>query len=139
MPDLPERRKGVTPCCSHLVMGYVLWTVCTSFKLNSMICVKVARRHSACFEILRKGGAQLRRLVSHFHPRLCCSAPTPPPRSYASSGLGSQASGVAVPRRWLLGGVTERPRAGRAESRLLPAGTQAFGHLCSLLSPSFLS
>lgn len=60
-------------------MGYVLWTVCTSFKLNSMICVKVARRHSACFEILRKGGAQLRQLVSHFHPRLCCSAPTTPP------------------------------------------------------------
>lgn len=59
-------------------MGYVLWTACTSFKLNSTICVKVARRHAACFEILRKGGAQLRRLVSHFHPRLCYSVPIPP-------------------------------------------------------------
>lgn len=79
MPGSPQRRKGVTPCFSHLVMGYVLWTACTSFKLNSVICVKVARRHSACFEILREGGAQLRRLVSHFHPRLCYSVPTPPP------------------------------------------------------------
>lgn len=34
---------------------------------------------SACFEVLRKGGAQLRRLVSHFYPRLCYSVPTPPP------------------------------------------------------------
>lgn len=79
MPDLPGRGKGRTPCCSYLVMGYVLWTVCASLKLNSMICVNVARRHSACFEILRKGGAQLRRLVSHFHPRLCYSVPIPPP------------------------------------------------------------
>lgn len=84
--------------------GKVLWTPRTSFKLNSTICVKVARRHGACFEILREGGAQPRRLVSHFHPRLCRSVPVPPPRSYASLGLGSQARPVAAPRRWLLGG-----------------------------------
>lgn len=81
MPDFPGRGKGWTPRCSHLVMAYVLWTVCTSFKLNSVICVKVARRHRACFEILRKGGAQLRRLVSHFHHRLCYSVPIRPPSS----------------------------------------------------------
>lgn len=78
MPDPPGRGKWSTPCCSHLVIGYVLCTVCTSSKLNSTICVEVARRHSACFEILRKGGAQLRRLVSHFHPRLHYSVPVPP-------------------------------------------------------------
>lgn len=59
-------------------MGYVLRTVCTSLKLNSVICVKVARRQRACFAILRKGGALLRRLVSHFHPRLRYSVPIPP-------------------------------------------------------------
>lgn len=49
-------------------MGYVLW----------LLSAKVARRHSACFENLKKGGAQLRQLVSHFRPRLCYSAPITP-------------------------------------------------------------
>lgn len=37
----------------------------------------------------------------------------PPPRSYASTGLGSGTSHVAAPRRWLLGDAS----AGETQSR----------------------
>jgi len=74
-----------------------------------------------------------------FIPDFAIQSPFHPPSSYASSGLGSGASRVAAPRRWLLGGVTARRyRPGSGESRSLPAGTQAFGHSCSMPPPSFL-
>lgn len=132
MPGLPGRRNPASPPHSYLAMGYTLWIVCTPFKLNSGICVKVARRHSACFEILTEGGAQLRQLVSHFQPRLCFWSPLPPltlmqARDLAPKQVPLQHQDAGCWRHGCCRGM-----AGREGGRLRPADSH------SLPAPSFL-